>query len=191
MKNYFIYLMLLLVAQPCIAQTEVRPIKIEEKTVITNTYSSKRGHQKQVNHYTYVVYADGTRAAATPQKLKPIAFETTLGAYKWQKWQQSTRRQWTGLPLIATGLLGVAIATEPATRTQGILIGSIGLASGMWTISHFEFQKRKYHRRLIDFCNEQLHSQNTFDAPQTPPEVLKIGFQGTQNGVGLGVNWTF
>ena len=191
MKNYFISPMLLFVAQPYIAQTQVRPVRIEEKTVITNTYSSKRSHQKQVNHYTYIVYADGTRADATSQNLKPIAFQTTLGAYKWQKWQQSTRRQWTGLPLIATGLLGVAIATKPATRTQGVLIGSIGLASGIWTISHFESQKRKYHRRLIDFCNEQPHSHNTFDTPQSTSEVLKIGFQGTQNGIGLGVNWTF
>lgn len=191
MASRLICLFLLIVARPLILKSQIRPVRIEEKTVTSNTYSSKRGHQKQINHYTYVVYDDGTRATATARRLKPIAFETNLGAYKWRKWQQSTHRQLASLPLIATGLVGVAIATEPTTRTQGVLIGSIGLVSGIWTVSHFEFQKRKYHRLLIDYCNQQLHSQTEFDAPQPAKEVLKIGFQGSNNSIGVGINWTF
>jgi hypothetical protein len=192
MINRLMCLLISFFVSPIIARTQVRPIKIEEKTVIANSYSSKYGVQKHLRHHSYIVYNDGTRTSATARKLKPIAFETTLGAYKWRKWQQSTHRQWLGVPIIATGFVGLVMATQPTTRTQGALIGTIGLASGIWTISHFEFKKQKYLRSLIDFCNKQFQTEKTFEtAPAIQPDVLKIGFQGTPNSIGLGVNWTF
>jgi hypothetical protein len=188
--NKFICLLLFIGATTLTAQT--KPVRIEEKTVITAENSSKYGSQKHIRHDTYIIYDDGTRVKATAKNLKPIAFEMPLGQYEWKKWQQNTHRQLVSFPLLAVGFVGAILFADPETRQQGTLIGGIGLASGLWTVSHFEFQKRKHHRRMIDLCNQHLHGLKSFEESEPrSPDVIKVGVQSSSNGLGFGLKWEF
>jgi hypothetical protein len=186
--NKFLFPFLLLFAGTATAQTAKIPVRMEQKTTTFIETNSKYGSQKRTKTEVFIVYSDSSKALATAKKLKPIISQMPIAQYEWQKWQRSNRQQLMSFPALAAGFVGAILAVQPQTRQEGILIGGVGLGTGIWSVSHFEFKKRKYERRLIEVCNQYLKGDRPFeDLRSTSPDVMRVGLTGS----GVGLIWQF